>query len=1162
MAIYGLLVGVNQYQDPWVNTLRGCENDVYLFSQTLQARFGIPEDHLKILLNAEATHQNIIDHFQRYLLDRDWKQYDMAVFYFSGHGAQSVAPEIFWDVEPDHLNESLVCHDSRMPGVPDLLDKELRYLIAQLAKKCGHIAVFLDCCHGGHGTRFPGDDGEEIRLAPVDTTAYPLDCFVFGQQAGKTLGEADPAKLVPDSGRHILLSGCQSFQLSREKPQGPAYLQHGLFTYALCETLSSLQFPISYQELRNRIHTRVQAQNAAQSPQIEAIGGANVAQTVLGGELLPLRLLAYRQKGLWVLNAGVMHGLNVGDEVALFGDAADVSKLDDCLAQAKIQQADSFTSMLEINGDIRLDGNEYTAIVTRQHFNKMPVRLLGDAAGVQAARAILQQDASPADPGRFLQEAEEAEPRYGIQAVDGVCYVTQAHDLRPLFKRTPHVGEALEQAAVMARWHQKRDLHNPATRLDDPVDIVVTYDGQEYINQDVTLSYKWEGGKLTSPGFNLEVRLKPNQPTLYFALLYFDGSTGKIFNALIKNGGDWLTHEHSSEEGGLKAQPVFKAYEGRVIHLKIEDELLAQGITRIQDSLKLMLCEEEFDSSLLNQPGLELDSGKGVNRSALNNTLTRLLGDAHRSLALEAEEVDAAPDWTAQLINLYVTRPPEAVAVRERQAVTLLQGEAGDVRIEPHPTFRGLARLAVSRKDNARLVKNTGGVDRNVIPEPAVLSAEAKVFAFSEGRGADLGLDALEIGFGNGASKGVGGTVSADNPLILSTSLPLEPGVGILPYAYDQENKVFLPLGFSRTGADGRTSIVIEALPEAALAMPEEHDRSIGSALKIYFRKLVYRDLLRIDAEIHSLRVFDPQTADYGKEALAPESLAGKPRILLLIHGIIGHSSGMASCLNLIHAEGQASLGSQYDLILTFDYENLNTRLQDAAKALKAQLEQVGVTAASGQRLDILAHSMGGLVARWFIEREGGDALVNRLVMVGTPNGGTPIATLKENGYVVLKTWAYSNLVAILNGLTTAYIGGVVVAGLMKLLDTVSNTLDQMAPDADFIQELANSTAPPNVRYAVIAGDTRGLMISPDRYAERLDKLLEYLGKRFKLAAYDLLTEKLFQEANDMAVGRASMTQFNPALMAAVEVEDVRCDHFSYFLDKATVQKIARQLSL
>ena len=527
-----------------------------------------------------------------------------------------------------------------------------------------------------------------------------------------------------------------------------------------------------------------------------------------------------------------------------------------------------------------------------------------------------------------------------------------------------------------------------------------------------------------------------------------------------------------------------------------------------------------------------------------------------------------------QLINLSVIRPPAAVAVPEQKATTLLQSDSSDVRIEPHPAFRGLVRLTTARRENTR------SIGKHALPEPAVLSADASVFAFSDGQGTDLGLDALEIFVSSDAGKSASssdqaGAVSAATPLVLSTNLPLEEGASILPYTYacyeeDGEEKIiFLPLGFSHTAADGRTAIIIEALPESALTTPDDSSRSLGSALKIYFRKLIYRDLLRIDEEIHSLRIPEFDITDQTKvsgyvtdSTSIAAQVAAANRILLIVHGIIGHTSAIAGSVNLSHTDGQATLAAQYDLVLTYDYENLSTPVQDIARALKAQLARVGISADSGKRMDIVAHSMGGLVSRWFIEREGGAAMVDRLVMVGTPNGGTPIAAVKQQGEAILKTWAYSNLVAILNGLTTAYVGGVVVAGLMTLLDSVSHNLNQMAPDAELIRELANSAAPANVRYAVIAGDTAGLMIPPDQYTVRLAKLLEYLRERLRLAAYDLLTAKLFGEANDMAVGNGSMAHFNSAWQGAVTIEAVRCDHLSYFQDKTTLQRVAQQLSI
>src|SRR5262249_54405765 len=107
-------------------------------------------------------------------------------------------------------------------------------------------------------------------------------------------------------------------------------------------------------------------------------------------------------------------------------------------------------------------------------------------------------------------------------------------------------------------------------------------------------------------------------------------------------------------------------------------------------------------------------------------------------------------------------------------------------------------------------------------------------------------------------------------------------------------------------------------------------------------------------------------------------------RIALFIHGIIGDTRGMAACLK------RAGIADRYDLVLTFDYENLNDPIQDTARALKERLEHAGIVPGTGKRLDVVAHSMGGLVARWFIEREGGDRVVRRLVMLGTPNGGSP----------------------------------------------------------------------------------------------------------------------------------------------------------------------------
>lgn len=44
--------------------------------------------------------------------------------------------------------------------------------------------------------------------------------------------------------------------------------------------------------------------------------------------------------------------------------------------------------------------------------------------------------------------------------------------------------------------------------------------------------------------------------------------------------------------------------------------------------------------------------------------------------------------------------------------------------------------------------------------------------------------------------------------------------------------------------------------------------------------------------------------------------------------------------------------------------------------------------------VDIIAHSMGGLAARWFVEKQGGDRFVDDLITMGTPHRGNNVAYL------------------------------------------------------------------------------------------------------------------------------------------------------------------------
>src|SRR5207253_1764991 len=112
------------------------------------------------LIDQQATRQAVIDGFRAHLGRA--RAGDVVLFYYSGHGSQEGAPPEFWRFEPDRLDETLVCWDSRMPGRFDLADKELAQLIAEVAEPGPHVLVVLDCCHSGSGTRAAPQGGISI----------------------------------------------------------------------------------------------------------------------------------------------------------------------------------------------------------------------------------------------------------------------------------------------------------------------------------------------------------------------------------------------------------------------------------------------------------------------------------------------------------------------------------------------------------------------------------------------------------------------------------------------------------------------------------------------------------------------------------------------------------------------------------------------------------------------------------------------------------------------------------------------------------------------------------------------------------------------------------------------------------------------------------------
>ena len=186
-------------------------------------------------------------------------------------------------------------------------------------------------------------------------------------------------------------------------------------------------------------------------------------------------------------------------------------------------------------------------------------------------------------------------------------------------------------------------------------------------------------------------------------------------------------------------------------------------------------------------------------------------------------------------------------------------------------------------------------------------------------------------------------------------------------------------------------------------------------------------------------------------------------------------------------------------------------------------------------RLTAVVHSMGGLVSRCFIEREGGAPLIDRLITCGTPHGGSPWP--KAEDFVLATTGLILNGVLHLTGVGA--VAGHVIGYLAKAIEKVDNALDDMDPTSDLIRALA-AAPDPGLHYVVI----RGTRPWPDTADESRGKRI--IGKLATMGFDALFGDKV----NDMAVSLESATAVGAGWARPPVPLDAACNHVSYFSSK------------
>jgi uncharacterized caspase-like protein len=228
-----LSVGVGDYANPKVNDLKLTTADARDMAAAF-TRLAGSEAHVRLLLDAAATKAGIqagIDWLAQTVAEDD-----LAVFYYSGHGARYRDQD---SDEPDAFDEFLCPQDTGVGGGVEtfIRDDELRLWLQAVTGKTRNLAVIFDCCHSGSAVLVGAATAREI---PRETVEEMLEGYKRPPDKPTGLAGQGPLR------GHMLLAAAQDHQSSYEL-RG---MKNGLFTTYLLEALAGGEVKSFYELFR------------------------------------------------------------------------------------------------------------------------------------------------------------------------------------------------------------------------------------------------------------------------------------------------------------------------------------------------------------------------------------------------------------------------------------------------------------------------------------------------------------------------------------------------------------------------------------------------------------------------------------------------------------------------------------------------------------------------------------------------------------------------------------------------------------------------------------------------------------------------------------------------------------------------------------------------
>ena len=256
-----------------------------------------------------------------------------------------------------------------------------------------------------------------------------------------------------------------------------------------------------------------------------------------------------------------------------------------------------------------------------------------------------------------------------------------------------------------------------------------------------------------------------------------------------------------------------------------------------------------------------------------------------------------------------------------------------------------------------------------------------------------------------------------------------------------------------------------------------------------------------------------------------PDAIDPKFPLVILIHGVDADQNDCTPLGILLRDSGYQ--------IAYFSYPG-DQPIEDSAGMLARSMRLLHARFPS-IRAQFVCHSMGGLVARGYIEGPEYTAGIDRLIMVGTPNHGSGWAhfrtalSVQEHYYLRADPeWEWTWLIT----------EGMGEAG------------DDLLPGSDFLKDLNNRPRRDGVKYTIIAGNKSGVDRAKANVVESVSEWVPVRTRTWWI--FGPCYRGLQSSQSTTATKPATATVRSPSKLAKLKgVNDVvvlPADHISLFL--------------